>query len=228
MKNVAFIPIRKGSKGIPGKNTKIFCGKPLFEWVVRSACAVKQIDSVVIATDEPEVVVYAQILYPKVRVYTRLAENATDTATTESVMLEYFKQTNLSGNDRILLLQATNPFTTPGHIRGAMIACENYGCDTLASVVEWDRLFWDERGPKYPTKRRPRRQEMCYNYMENGAIYITSMLYLTTFECRLANTNNCKYIMPKHTFLELDDEDDWWMGEALMKRFPYAWEERES
>lgn len=49
--NVAFIPVRGGSKSIPLKNIKPLCGKPLVFWAVKAACESCNIDKVVISTD---------------------------------------------------------------------------------------------------------------------------------------------------------------------------------
>ena len=53
--NIAFIPVRGGSKSIPLKNIKPICGKPLVYWTVRAACGCKYIEKVYVATDSDEI-----------------------------------------------------------------------------------------------------------------------------------------------------------------------------
>ena len=53
--NIAFIPVRGGSKSIPLKNIKIINGKPLVYWTLKSACEAKSIDRVIVATDSEEI-----------------------------------------------------------------------------------------------------------------------------------------------------------------------------
>ena len=53
--NVAFIPVRGGSKSIPLKNIKPMCGKPLVYWTVAAACGCKNIDKVYVATDSEKI-----------------------------------------------------------------------------------------------------------------------------------------------------------------------------
>ena len=95
MKTIAFIPVRGGSKSIPLKNIKLLCGKPLVLWNVEALEACRQVDEIVVATDSD---VIAETVscgnYRKTKVYRRLAQNATDTASTESVMLEYIFYTS--------------------------------------------------------------------------------------------------------------------------------------
>ena len=90
MTNIAFIPVRGGSKSIPLKNIKILNGKPLVYWTAKAANDARCIDLVVIATDSPEIKrVVEELNLEKVVVYNRDKENAQDTSSTESVMLEY-------------------------------------------------------------------------------------------------------------------------------------------
>ena len=55
MKTVAYIFAREGSKGLPGKNLRPLCGKPLIAWSIEHALAVKRIDQVIVSTDSEEI-----------------------------------------------------------------------------------------------------------------------------------------------------------------------------
>ena len=79
--NVAFIPVRGGSKSIPLKNIRPMCGRPLVYWTVKAACDCESIDVVYVATDSDkirETVKFFQM--DKVQVIGRSAESASDTA----------------------------------------------------------------------------------------------------------------------------------------------------
>ena len=115
--NVAFIPVRGGSKSIPLKNIKKIAGKPLVYWCVSAANNASHVDLVVVATDSKQIKEYvAGLNLPKVYVYDRLPENATDTASTESVMLEFLQAKHndicLKQEDNVILIQATSPVIT--------------------------------------------------------------------------------------------------------------------
>lgn len=91
MKSIAIIPLRKGSKGIHGKNKKKFLGKPLFTWVLGAAIT-SDLDEIYIATDDEEIQTFVEKEYHwcnKVSVYQRSSESASDTASTEMVMQEF-------------------------------------------------------------------------------------------------------------------------------------------
>ena len=79
MKTVAFIPVRGGSKSIPGKNILPFNGKPLLYWTAKAAQDCPEISEIIVATDSEEIAHIAQGLgLTKVVVFWRSAENAND------------------------------------------------------------------------------------------------------------------------------------------------------
>ena len=119
--NVAFIPVRGGSKSIPLKNIKPICGKPLVYWTVKAACECRYIDKVYVSTDS-EVIRNAVQRFAgeisgadKIEVIGRSPETATDGASTESAMLEFAEHYIF---DNIILVQATSPMLTAGDLNG--------------------------------------------------------------------------------------------------------------
>ena len=113
---IAFIPVRGGSKSIPLKNIKSFCGKPLVYWNVKALQDCTLVDQIVVATDSEIIKSTVNgFNFSKVTVYDRKAENACDTASTESVMLEYIDAANLNDDVTFMLVQATSPLTQTVH-----------------------------------------------------------------------------------------------------------------
>ena len=121
MKTIAFIPVRGGSKSIPLKNIKLFCGKPLVCWNIEALENCPMVDEVIVATDSDEIwnTVENQ-KYKKTKLYRRSEENACDTASTESVMLEYINYAQLPDDDIFMLVQATSPLTETKHVTEAL------------------------------------------------------------------------------------------------------------
>lgn len=75
MKTVAFIPARGGSKSIPLKNIKSFCGKPLICWNIEALERCSLVDEIVVATDSDKIEdVVSKYNYLKTKVYRRSAE----------------------------------------------------------------------------------------------------------------------------------------------------------
>ena len=96
MSVIAFIPARGGSKSIPEKNIKYFCGKPLIYWNLHELQK-SEVDEIVVATDSDNIkLVVESFKFSKVKVYDRNSENSQDTSSTESVMIEYINSTDLS------------------------------------------------------------------------------------------------------------------------------------
>lgn len=87
---IAIIPARGGSKGLPGKNIKELCAKPLIAWSIEAGLSSKYLDEVMVTTDSGEIADVAQKYGAKVP-FLRPIELATDTATTfDAVHVIYF------------------------------------------------------------------------------------------------------------------------------------------
>jgi N-acylneuraminate cytidylyltransferase len=219
-KVIAFVPVRGGSKSIPLKNIKLFCKKPLVYWIVDALQHSDRIDKIIVATDSDEIEnVVANFHFPKVDIYRRSVENATDTASTESVMLEYIDQANLSVDDLFLLVQVTSPLTETRHFDEALEIYLQGNFDSLLSCVRNYRFFWNTDGTSknYDYRNRPRRQDFEGELMENGAFYINKVKNIITSQNRLSGKIGI-YEMPEYTAMEIDEPDDWDILESLMYR----------
>ena len=218
---IAFIPVRGGSKSIPLKNIKPFCGKPLVCWSIEALEQCQEVDKIVVATDSTEIEeVVTSNSYKKVVIYHRSAESASDTASTEFVMLEYINLANLSGDATFMLVQATSPLTETKHFSEALRMYERRGpMDSLLSCVRNYRFFWNVDGTSmnYDYKHRPRRQDFDGMLMENGAIYINSVRNVLETGNRLSG-KIMVYEMPEYTGMEIDEPDDWMILENLMRK----------
>lgn len=220
MKTIAFIPVRGGSKSIPLKNIKPFCNKPLVCWSIEALENCIEIDEIIVATDSDEIWnVVSNQNYKKTILYRRSAENACDTATTESVMLEYIHYANLNENSIFILVQATSPLTESKHFSEALQIYEKGKFDSLLTCVRSYRFFWNENGMSlnYDYMNRPRRQDFKGILMENGAFYISTIKNILNSGNRLSG-NIGIYEMPEYTATEIDEPDDWIILESLMKK----------
>lgn len=220
MKIVAFIPVRGGSKSIPLKNIKSFCGKPLVCWNIEALENCQAVDEVIVATDSDKIekTVLAQF-YKKTTIYHRSAENACDTATTESVMLEYIDYAHLDDDVIFMLVQATSPLTETCHFEDALNLYIQGKYDSLLTCVRNYRFFWKEDGTSmnYDYRNRPRRQNFAGMLMENGAFYINTVKNIVSSGNRLSGHIGI-YEMPEYTATEIDEPDDWIVLEKLMQK----------
>ncbi len=217
---IAFIPVRGGSKSIPLKNIKPFCGKPLVCWNIEALEACSTIDKVIVATDSKEIEnVVVTRNHSKTTIYHRSAENASDTASTESVMLEYINYAKLQDDTVFMLVQATSPLTQTQHFAEALQVYASGEYDSMLSCVRNKRFFWNEDGSplNYDYRNRPRRQEFAGMMMENGAFYINTVGNIIRDKNRLSGKIGI-YEMPEYTATEIDELDDWMILENLMSR----------
>ncbi|SEN65776.1 N-acylneuraminate cytidylyltransferase [Paenibacillus sp. OV219] len=214
---VAFIPVRGGSKSIPLKNIKPFCGKPLVYWTVAAAAECEEIDCVYVATDDNQIREAVESFgLSKVVVIGRSAESAHDTASTEIALLEFAENTNA---DRIILVQATSPLLESKDLQGALHKLAQSQADSLVSVVRQKRFIWSEESGhaapiNYDPNQRPRRQDWDGYFVENGAFYITGRENLLASQCRISGDITV-YEMPEVSYFELDEPSDWIICEQL-------------
>jgi len=217
---IAFIPVRGGSKSIPLKNIKLLAGKPLVCWCIEALEHCPDIDQIVIATDSDEIKrTVAGYNYTKTILYTRLPENATDTASTESVMLEYIQVAQLKNEDVFVLVQATSPLTKTQDFQNALNLYITGYYDSLLTCVRIKRFFWNENGTSknYNYQQRPRRQDFSGDLMENGAFYINTVGNILKDSNRLSGKIGI-YEMPEYTATEIDEPEDWEIIEKLIKK----------
>ena len=219
--NIAFIPVRCGSKSIPFKNIKEFCGKPLVYWNLEALEKSNNIDEIFVATDCKEIKdIVNSFGFSKVKVYDRDEENASDTASTESVMLEFINKQNFKDSDLFFLVQATSPLTQTKDFDKALETLKNENADSLLTCIKTKRFFWDKNANpiNYDFTNRPRRQDFDGLFMENGAFYINSIENIKKDKNRLSG-KIAIYEMEEFTAVEIDEEDDWLIAEKMMYKY---------
>ena len=216
MRWVALLPLRGGSKSIPGKNLRSIAGRPLYAWSLQAALDSGCFDALYVASDSAAIRADAQARFgARIMIIGRAAENATDTASSESVMLEFAAQVEF---DVLSLIQATSPLTRAEDFRAARASFERDALDSLLTGVELKRFFWDHAGAalNYDPAQRPRRQDFVGTVMENGAFYFTRAQLLAATGVRLGGRIGV-HVMHQECAAELDEPGDWPVIEALLR-----------
>lgn len=219
--NIAFIPVRCGSKSIPFKNIKEFCSKPLVYWNLEALQNSINIDQIFVATDCEEIKETVNSFnFSKVEVYDREPQNAKDSASTESVMLEFIDKQNFKDDDLFFLVQATSPLTQTKDFDEALETLKNKKADSLLTCVRTKRFFWNEDATphNYDYKNRPRRQDFKGMLMENGAFYINTIANIKKDKNRLSG-KIAVYEMEEYKAVDIDEIDDWIVAENIMKKY---------
>lgn len=219
MKSIGFIPLRKGSKGIPGKNKKKLLGRPLFCWVLGEAIA-SSLDHIYVYTDDEDIIGFIANEYhwtDKVTAVMRSEESASDTASTEFAIMEFVEQLH-APFDLFCLLQATSPFTTAVDINACIDAVTTSdNKDAALTVVNTHRFTWDKDGTplNYDMFNRPRRQDFDGLLIENGACYVTTASALLESKNRISG-NIATVPMSEDSLTEIDSITDWKIVEELL------------
>jgi CMP-N-acetylneuraminic acid synthetase len=225
MRIVALIPARGGSKGIPLKNIREFCGRPLVYWTLDAANQCPSIDEVYVSTDS-RVIAECVNEYgsTKVQPIFRDPATATDEASTAAVMVDFSERIDY---DLLVVIQATSPFLKAGDLMKGITKYFAGSYDSVISVVRQKRFIWEPSGwfvtpVGHPLLTRPRRQEWQGFLVENGAFIIRSRKNFIETKARLAGHVGM-IEMDEDSYMEIDEEADWVMLEALMKwRLSYA------
>jgi CMP-N-acetylneuraminic acid synthetase len=219
MSNIALIPLRGGSKGIPGKNLKELNGKPLCSYAINAALNSKKIDEVWVSSDDQKIIDFVKSEFPKVKIRIRPAEFATDTASTESVILDLISSQNLNSRDQIILIQATSPLIVSNDLSLALLQLEKSELNSLVSGVKFKRFLWNKDGSpnNYNIYNRPRRQDFNGIFLENGAFYISTVEAIVRTKNRVEIPAEL-YFMKEESAYEIDEISDWVIVESLLNQ----------
>lgn len=217
------IPARGGSKGLPGKNIKNLCGKPLICYSIDIARAITSDEDICVSTDDPKIVDVVENYGLKVP-FIRPSELASDTATTNDVLLHAtrFYETRSKMYKRILLLQPTSPLRRIEEVKEA-ISIYRDDIDMVVSVVKSHApaVLCNDNDAGFVelvyNKNAGGRQELSTFYEFNGAIYVINVQSLKNkglggFDKRI------KYVMPKESSIDIDDIYDFMLIEAILKQ----------
>ena len=217
MRWVAFMPLRANSKSIIDKNMRDIAGRPLFAWSLEQAIASQCFDEIYVATDSARI--RKKVLdefSSSVKVLDRSAVTCSDTASTESAMLEFKQRVSF---DVLCLIQATSPLTQAHDFIAAKRKFLHENLDSLLTAVRSKRFFWMEAAVpiNYDPGKRPRRQDFSGCLMENGAFYLTAAKLLEELGSRLGGRIGIHEMAPE-TAVEIDDDTDWMIVEQLLLR----------
>lgn len=219
-KVLAIIPARKGSKGIPSKNSKLIFGKPLIAWTIEAAIDSNFIDEILVSTDCVTIKKIAEsygLKVPRLRP-DNLSED--DTASSSVILFELNWKSDF---DVVCMLQPTSPLRTSEDINSAFKSFNKLKADALVSVVEdkhspyWSFQMKNEYLKSvFPLSQiNKRRQDLPKTFSLNGAIYIANINFYKEVKSFLTETT-IPYIMPSNRSIDIDDLKDFELAEQLL------------
>ncbi|MCZ7393703.1 MAG: HAD hydrolase family protein [Candidatus Methanoperedens sp.] len=198
------IPARGGSKGIPRKNIKTICGKPLIAWSIESARKSKLLDDFVVSTEDSEIADISRRYGAKV--IDRPAELATDEATTVSVIQHIV---NVLNPDIVVVLQPTSPIRDDDLIDMCISKFLEIKPDNLATGY-----YCKMR--EYGTYDNLRRQDIKGFFYDDGNVYILKRELI--LEGKWTGKNMVKIPISHEQNFEIDDEVDFFIVEKLLEK----------
>lgn len=218
---IAIITARGGSKRIPKKNIKEFCGQSIIAYAIQAAKESCIFEEVMVSTDSEEIAEIAQ-RYGAVVPFMRSAENSDDYATTEDVIMEVLEDYQRLGKkyDYACCLYPTTPFITCDILKSAMQIMEEKKPSVVIPVVQFSyppqRCFIiDDNGYakfKYPQYVKTRSQDLEKEYHDAGQFYIYNVVKL--FEKKgIIEDDFAPIILPEMCVQDIDTLEDWKLAE---------------
>lgn len=227
MNILGIIPARGGSKGVPRKNIRLLCGRPLLAYTAEAALAAKRLTRVVLSTDDEEIAHIGSLLGLEVP-FLRPKELGSDSTPTLPVVEYTLKKMSESGEtfDAVCLLQPTNPLRRAEDIDNCIRDFVESDADSVVSV----RRVPAEHDPEWVYRRNaegmlelasgkteppPRRQDLPEAFHRDGSIYLTRSDVVLK-DKSLYGTRIRAYEMPREFSLNIDTWEDWKRAEDLL------------
>lgn len=226
MKNIAIITARGGSKRIPKKNIKEFCGRPIIAYSIRAAIESEAFDEVMVSTDSEEIAEIARSFGAKVP-FLRSEKTSDDFATTSDVIKEVIEEYGKIGQnfDCICCIYPTAPFVTREKLSAAIGMVEVSNVDGVIPVVRFSfppqRAFVVREGKlmyKYPEYALERSQDLEPQYHDCGQFYICKTEAFLRCGSMVAD-NVMPLIIPEEEVQDIDTISDWNIAEIKFKTF---------
>lgn len=224
MMRVAIIPARGGSKRIPGKNIKLFCGKPMIAWSIEAALKSKCFDRVIVSTDDADIAAVAREWGAETPFY-RPATLSDDFASTRAVMIHALQwiEANNSSIDIACCLYATAPFVTADKLRMALRILEESSAQFCFTVVKYSYPIQralklvDGRVEMFnPELRSARSQDLEASYHDAGQFYLG---YRDAFinDLPTFSKHSTPLIVPHTEAQDIDEPEDWVLAKILFE-----------
>jgi len=227
---LAVIPARGGSKRIPRKNVKPFCGKPMIAWSIEAALQSACFDQVIVSTDDDEIAEVARQCGAQVP-FMRPAELSDDHTGTIPVIrhaIEWF-QTQGQIPVQVCCLYATAPFVYVDDLRRGLVALTDTGSDYAFSVTSY--AFPIQRAIRItnagrvemfnPEHFNTRSQDLDEAWHDAGQFYWGRAEAWLTGKPIFSN-DAVPVKLPRHRVQDIDTPEDWvraeWMFKALQEK----------
>lgn len=216
MKIVCFIPIKSNSERVPGKNFRILCGRPLYQYIIDHAILANCFDDIYVDTNSDVVKKYCE--EKNIHWIERKQELAMNTANGNDLLNYHFD--SFPNYDYYFQLFATAPFLQPNSISKAvntLIYSTEY--DSTFTALDNHSFYWYSGNPiNYRPCILPRSQDMQPVIEETTGLYGMSRDALAKYRCRIgAKPYIC--IVNKFEAVDINTEDDLKLADFIGKSY---------
>lgn len=220
MSCVAIITARGGSKRIPKKNIKDFCGKPIIAYSIESALKSGIFDEVMVSTDDKEIAEFALSCGAKVP-FMRSAKNSDDHSSTADVLLEVLSDYKKKGQEFewMCCIYPTAPFVTSEKLCNAYENIKTENAEALIPVVKFSyppqRCFFLKKNKiayKWPENVWKRSQDLEPFYHDAGQFYFAKVDVFNR-EKTLVPRNTLSFVLDEMEVQDIDNQEDWAIAE---------------
>jgi CMP-N-acetylneuraminic acid synthetase len=227
MRVLGIIPARGGSKGVPRKNIRLLCGKPLLAYTIESSLQAKRLARTILSTEDNEIAEVGRTHGADVQ-FLRPVELAQDNTPSFDVVLHTVNELESQGDvyDAVCLLQPTNPLRRSADIDICIGLLESSGSDSVISVLsvpdpynpKW--VYWRNAqgelslstGESSPVSRR---QDLPAAFHRDGSIYVTRRNVLDDHR-NLYGTKVHGYELNAENSVNIDTVEDWTSAEKIL------------
>ena len=225
MKNIAIITARGGSKRIPKKNIKEFCGKPIIAYSIEAALHSGMYDEVMVSTDSEEIAEIAKKYGAQVP-FLRSEKTSNDFATTRDVLDEVIEEYKKRGKsfDFMTCIYPTAPFVTAQKLKDAVTKLSESDADWAMPVTAYS--FPPQRAMvirdggleyQYPEYKNTRSQDLEPIYHDCGQFYVYKIdVYMGDEQ---GSGKVLPLITPEEETQDIDNISDWVIAEIKYQKF---------
>jgi len=222
---IAVIPARGGSKRIPHKNVRFFCGKPIIAWSIEAAVGSDCFDAVIVSTDDEGIASVARewgAEVPFIRP-AALADDYTGTIPVLCHAIEWFSA-NVQKPAYVCCIYATAPFMQPEDLRKGFNTLLENDCNFVFSATSYafpiQRAFRiADKGRVemfYPEHFNTRSQDLEEAYHDAGQFYWgRSEAFINDNE--LFSNASIPIVLPRCRVQDIDTFEDWRRAEVMFK-----------
>jgi len=222
---IAVIPARGGSKRIPRKNIKPFCGKPMIAWSVEAARTSGCFDRIIVSTEDEEIATVARQAGAEVP-FVRPPELADDSTGTLAVMKHAVEWCAGHGTtpDPVCCIYATAPFLRPDDLQVGLDLLLSEGCDYVFAVTRYPapiqralrvstegrvEMFHPEHFATRSQDLEPAYHDAAQFYWGRAAAWLAGRSIFSQSAAAL--------ILPKYRVQDIDTPDDWILAERMFR-----------